>query len=87
MSEFSHSTRNYYSHNVLLDVLARIVKTLKFPSTPQLISAVVHQKCVGILKQNVKSFIFTAVSAVNVSKQLASYDSPQKTAMLRIYSV
>ena len=54
--------------------MARIFKTLKFPSTPQLISAVVHHECVGRTKEN-------------VSKQLASYDSPQKTAMLRIYSV
>ena len=55
MSEFSHSTRNYYSHNVLLDVLAKIVKTLKFPSTPQLISAVVHHEYDGRIKEHLNA--------------------------------
>ena len=55
MSEFSHSTRNYYSHNVLLDVMARIIQTLKFPSTPQLISAVVHHECDGRTKEHLNA--------------------------------
>ena len=55
MSEFSHSTRNYYSHNVLLDVMARIVKTSKFSSTPQLISAVVHHECDGRINEHLNA--------------------------------